>query len=102
MAETTKERLFDPELHRRRGELLLTLNNAGQGETALAEALTVARAQNARLWELRAAMSLARLRRTQHRPAEARDLLKPVYSSFTEGFATPDLRQARTLLSELE
>jgi class 3 adenylate cyclase/predicted ATPase/DNA polymerase III delta prime subunit len=102
MAETTKERLFDPELHRRRGELLLTLNNAGQGETALAEALTVARAQNARLWELRAAMSLARLRRTQHRPAEARDLLKPVYSSFTEGFATLDLRQARTLLSELE
>jgi len=102
MAETTRERLFDPELHRRRGELLLTLNNTGQGETALAEALTVARAQNARLWELRAAMSLARLRRTQHRPAEARDLLKPVYSSFTEGFATPDLRQARTLLSELE
>jgi predicted ATPase len=100
-SETTKERLFDAELHRRRGDLILILGNASQAESALGEALTVARAQNARLWELRAATSLARLWRKQRRHVEARDLLEPLYGWFTEGFDTPDLRHARVLLNEL-
>jgi hypothetical protein len=70
-------------------------------ESALEEALTVARAQNARLWELRAATGLARLWRKQRRHVEARDLLEPLYGWFTEGFDTPDLRHARALLNEL-
>jgi predicted ATPase len=57
--------------------------------------------QGARLWELRAAASLARLRRDQGRHAEARDLLAPVYDWFTEGFGTADLREAKALLDEL-
>jgi predicted ATPase len=100
-SETTRERLFDAELRRRRGDLLLILGNASQAESALREALTVARAQNARLWELRAATSLARLWRKQGQHVEARDLLEPLYGWFTEGFDTPDLRQARALLHEL-
>ena len=60
-SKKTEERLFDAELHRRRGDLFLILGNASLAETALKEALTVASAQNARLWELRAATSLARL-----------------------------------------
>jgi class 3 adenylate cyclase/predicted ATPase len=100
-SETTKERLFDAELHRRRGDLFLILGNASQAEAALGEALTVARAQNARLWELRAATSLARLWRKQRRHVQARDLLEPLYGWFTEGFDTPDLRHAKILLNEL-
>jgi len=65
------------------------------------KALSIAREQEAKLWELRAAVSLARLRRNLHRRAEARDLLAPVYDWFTEGFDTPDLREAKALLDEL-
>ena len=61
----------------------------------------MARAQDARLWELRAARSLARLRREQGRRAEARDLLAPVYGWFTEGFETADLLEAKELLASL-
>ena len=100
-SETTKERLFDAELHRRRGDLFLILRDASQAETALGQALTVARAQNARLWELRAATSLARLWWKQRRHVEARDLLEPLFGWFIEGFDTPDLRHARALLNEL-
>ena len=64
-------------------------------------ALTVARAQHAKSWELRAAMSMARLWRDQGKPQQARDLLAPVYGWFTEGFDTLDLRQAKVLLEEL-
>ena len=63
--------------------------------------MSIAREQEAKLWELRAAVSLARLRRDQGRRAEARDLLVPVYGWFTEGFETPDLKEARALLDEL-
>jgi predicted ATPase len=63
--------------------------------------LAAARAQEARLWELRAATSLARLWRDQGRRAEAHDLLAPVYGWFTEGFDTADLRNAKVLLDEL-
>jgi predicted ATPase len=65
------------------------------------KALSIAREQEAKLWELRAATSLARLRREQGRRAEARDLLAPVHGWFTEGFDTPDLKDAKALLDEL-
>ena len=63
--------------------------------------MSVAREQEAKLWELRAAVSLARLRRDQGRRGEARDLLAPIYGWFTEGFETPDLKDAKALLDEL-
>ena len=63
--------------------------------------MSIAREQEAKLWELRAAVSLARLRRDQDRRTEARDLLAPVYGWFTEGFDTRDLKEAKALLEEL-
>ena len=97
-------RWLEAELHRLRGELLLALAGPDrwlEAEMCLGQALTVARAQEARLWELRAARSLARLRREQGRRAEARDLLAPAYGWFTEGFGTPDLIEAKELLAAL-
>ena len=70
-------------------------------EAAYREAIAVARDQQARLLELRAATSLARLRGDQGKRAEARDLVAPIYGWFTEGFDTPDLTEARALLDEL-
>jgi predicted ATPase len=99
--EKTHERLFEAELHRLRGELLLRSGNGGAAEAAFEGALTVARSQGARMWELRAAMSFARLRRDQGRHREAKDLLAPVYGWFTEGFDTSDLKDAKALLDEL-
>jgi predicted ATPase len=99
--EKTGEGLFEAELYRLRGQLWIDLSKTAEAETALLRALTVARGQQARMWELRAAVSLARLRRDQGRRAEARDLLAPVYGWFTEGFDTPDLKEAKTLLEEL-
>ena len=90
------------ELNRIEGELR-TLAGAPDAavEACFAEALAVARRQEARSFELRAATSLARLRRRQGRWREARDVLAPVYGWFTEGFDTPDLRDARDLLASL-
>ena len=68
----------------------------------MAVGLDIARQQQAKSWELRAATSLARLWRSQDRPAEARNLLTPVYEWFTEGFDTRDLREAKALLDVLE
>jgi predicted ATPase len=65
------------------------------------KALSIAEEQEAKLWELRAAVSIARLRRNQGRRTEALDLLAPVYAWFTEGFDTPDLKEAGELLGEL-
>ena len=70
-------------------------------ESSYRTALSIARGQEAKLWELRAASSLARLHRNQGRAAEARDLLRPVYGWFTEGLDTPDLKEAKELLDEL-
>ena len=70
-------------------------------ETLFREALDIGARQVAKFWELRAAMSLARFRRDQGGRAEARDLLAPIYGWFTEGFGTPDLREAKALLDEL-
>ncbi len=99
--ERTGERWFEAELYRHKGELLLRQGHSQAAEELYRKALSIAEEQGAKLWELRAAASLARLRRDQGRHAEARDLLSPVYGWFTEGFDTQDLREARTLLDEL-
>jgi predicted ATPase len=97
----TGERFFAAELYRRKGELLLQQGHAEAAEELYCKALSIAREQKAKLWELRAAVSLAQLRRDQDRPAEASDILKPIYGWFTEGFDTPDLKEAKALLDEL-
>jgi predicted ATPase len=100
-AERTGERWFAAELNRHKGQLLLRLGASEAAEELYRKVLSIAREQEAKLWQLRAAMSLARLRRDQGRRAEARDLLAPVYGWFTEGFGTPDLQEAKALLDEL-
>ncbi len=96
-------RWFEAELHRLKGELLLALPepNPAEAETCFRRAVEVAREQNAKAWELRAATGLARLWHDQGKPVEARDLLAAVYGGFTEGFDTPDLKDAKALLDEL-
>jgi len=101
IAEKTGERWFSAELKRHKGQLLLRLGNAEAAEEVYRKALSIAREQEARLWELRATASIARLHCDQGRRAEARELLAPIYGWFTEGFGTPDLREARVLLEEL-
>ena len=75
--------------------------HSAKAETYFDRALTIARQQQAKSWELRAAMSLARLWRDQGKPQQARELLAPVYGWFTEGFDTLDLKEAKALLDEL-
>ena len=98
----TGERYYEAEVYRIKGELLLqqAVPDAPQAEACFQQALAVARRQQARSWELRAAMSLSRLWQQQGKRAEARELLAPIYSWFTEGFDTPDLQEARALLEE--
>ena len=100
---TTKERWFEAEIHRTGGEIALMepKPDAAEAEACFERALAVARAQQAKSWELRAAMSMARLWRNQGRPQQARELLDPVYGWFTEGFDTRDLKEAKDLLEEL-
>jgi class 3 adenylate cyclase/predicted ATPase len=101
IVERTGERWFAAELNRHKGQLLLRQGHTEAAEELYCKALSIAREQEAKLWQLRAAASLARLRRDQARPAEARDLLAPVYGWFTEGFDTADLKEAKALLDEL-
>jgi predicted ATPase len=101
IVERTGERWFAAELHRHKGRLLLRQGQSEAAKELYSKALGVAREQGAKLWELRAAASLARLRCDQGRRAEARDLLAPVYGWFTEGFDTPDLQKAKALLDAL-
>jgi predicted ATPase len=103
MVETTKERWCEAEVHRIAGEIALKSpeRDAAKAEGYFNRALAVARQQQAKSWELRAAMSMARLRRDQGKRDEARDLLAPVYGWFTEGFDTLDLKEAKALLDEL-
>ena len=75
--------------------------DAAKAQSPFDHALTVARQQQAKSWELRASMSLARLWRDQGRPQQARELLAPVYGWFTEGFDTLDLKEAKALLDTL-
>jgi len=89
------------ELNRHKGLLLLRHGHCEAAEELYRKALSIAREQEAKLWELRAAVSLARLRRDQGRRAEARDLLAPIYGWFTEGLGTEHLREAKALLDEL-
>jgi predicted ATPase len=100
IAERTGEHWVSAELYRRKGHLLLRQGHSA-AERFYCRAMSIAEAQGAKLWELRAAVSLARLWGDQGRRAEARDLLAPVYNWFTEGFDTPDLKEAKTLLDEL-
>ena len=101
--ETTKERWFEAEVNRIAGEIALKSPepDAAKAEAYFEHALAVARQQQAKSWELRAAMSMARLWRDQGKRDEARDLLAPVYGWFTEGFDTLDLKEAKALLDEL-
>jgi predicted ATPase len=101
--ETTKERIFEAEICRIAGEIGLKSPkpDAAKAEAYFERALAVARQQQAKSWELRAAMSLARLWRDQGKPQQARELLAPVYGWFTEGFDTRDLKEAKALLEEL-
>jgi predicted ATPase len=92
---------LEAELHRHKGQLLLLQGHPAAAEELYCKAIGIARKQEAKLWELRAAVSLARLCGEQGRRVEARDLLAPVYGWFTEGFDTPDLKQAKALLEEL-
>ena len=100
--ETTKETWFEAELHRTAGEIALKSPqpDAAKAEAYFERALAVARAQQAKSWELRAAMSMARLWGGQGKPDAARELLAPVYDWFTEGFDTLDLKEAKALLGE--
>ena len=102
-AHATGERWGEAELYRLRGELLLMPpgHDAHQAETCFQQALVLARRQQAKSWELRAAVSLARLWQQQRKRDEARALLLPVYGWFTEGLDTADLQEARALLDEL-
>ena len=97
--ETTKERLWEADTHRIAGEIALLSPepDAAKAEAYFERALAVARSQQAKSWELRAAMSMARLWRDQGKRDEARDLLAPVYCWFTEGFDTFDLRPGQSL-----
>ncbi len=99
--ERTGQRRWDSELHRLEGIALFGLDRVEEGQNALEKVLRVARRQQAKAYELRAATSLARLWGERGRRAEARDLLAPVYSWFTEGFDTADLKDAKALLDEL-
>ena len=101
--EITKERWWEADIHRIAGEIALKLPqpDAAKAEAYFERALAVARKQQAKSWELRAAMSMARLWRDQGKRQQGCDLLAPVYGWFTEGFDTLDLKQARALLDEL-
>jgi tetratricopeptide (TPR) repeat protein len=100
-AEATGDRYALAEALRLRADVVLAMGDPATAEAGYLEALALARQQSAKLWELRTAMSLARLWRDQSKRIEARDLLAPVYSWFTEGFGTPALQEAKALLEEL-
>ena len=101
--QTTGERWCEAEIKRVAGEIALKSpgRDAAKAEGYFERALTVARQQQAKSWELRAAISLARLWRSQGKVQQARELLAPVYGWFTEGFDTRDLKEAKPLLEEL-
>ncbi len=101
ISQETGARMARPELYRLKGVILSTEGSVRDAESCFHRALEIAREMKAKSWELRTATSLARLLRDERRRDEARDLLQPVYDWFTEGFDTPDLKDARALLDEL-
>ena len=100
--EATDERYREAEMHRLRGDALNVTGDHDEAERSYRQALAIARQQGAKLFELRASISLAALWCTQHRRDEARDLLAPVYGWFTEGFEARDVMAAKALLEELQ
>jgi predicted ATPase len=100
-ARRTGERWFEAELERLTGEVLARGGRVEEAEASFSRAMSVARSQGARMWELRAATCLARIQVERGEPWKAHELLAPVYDWFTEGFDTPDLREAKGLLDEL-
>jgi predicted ATPase len=101
LAEETGGRWFQAETVRLRGDVLLAMGDHTGAEVSYREAIALAQQQSAKLWELCAAMSLARLWLDQGKRAEAHALLAPVYGWFTEGFGTPVLQEAKALLDDL-
>jgi predicted ATPase len=101
LAEATSEKFFEAELFRLRGTILSSLGKKSCAEAELLRALAIARQQQARWWELRAASSLAKHWRDEGRYVEAISLLQPIYAWFVEGFDTPDLKDAKSLLDQL-
>jgi predicted ATPase len=103
LMQQTKERWCEPEIYRVAGEVAIRSpdSDVGKAEAFFSHALDVARVQQAKSCELRAATSFARLRRDQGRPDEAHQLLAPIYNWYSEGFYTHDLRQAKALLDML-
>jgi predicted ATPase len=102
IVETTEERWCEADVYRLAGEIaLLSPANQPKAEALMGRAISIARQQQAKSWELRAGMSLARLWRDQGKAGQARELLAPVYGWFAEGFDTRDLKDAKALLEEL-
>jgi class 3 adenylate cyclase/predicted ATPase len=103
IAEEHNDRINEAEMHRLKGELLLRQNdsNSAESRNCFERAIEIARRQSAKSWELRASTSLARLLASQGRHDEARTMLADIYNWFTEGFDTLDLKEAKTLLDEL-
>jgi predicted ATPase len=103
VTERTEDRWYQSEVHRELGETLRLRGSHAfpEAEVHFTRALDIAVAQQALLWELRAATSLARLWRDRSKSGQAHDLLAPVYGRFTEGFDTPDLENAEALLDDL-
>jgi predicted ATPase len=101
--DTTKERWWEADIYRMAGEIALRSSGPDRprAEAYFERALGVARQQQAKSWELRTALSLARLWREQGKPQQARELLAPVYGWFTEGFDTLDLKEAKAFLDGL-
>jgi predicted ATPase len=101
LAEETGDRYYQAETLRLTGDVLLASGDPAAAAASYHEAIAIAQQQRAKLWELCAAMSLARLWRGQGKRPQAGDLLAPVHGWFTEGFGTPVLQEAKALLAEL-
>jgi predicted ATPase len=101
--QTTNESWYEADIHRIAGEIALKSRqpDATKAQAYFERALAIARQQQAKSWELRASMSLARLWHSQGKVQQARELLAPVYGWFTEGFDTRDLKEAKALLGVL-
>jgi class 3 adenylate cyclase/tetratricopeptide (TPR) repeat protein len=102
LADRTEDLWFQAETLRLTGDVLRAMGDPAAAEASYHEAIAIAQQQSAKLWELGAAMSLARLWRDQGKRTEARDLLAPVYGWFTEGFGTPVMQEAKALLNDLD
>jgi hypothetical protein len=101
LIESTQMRVDEVEMHRVRGELLISIEDPAAAAESFRAALTVSRHQGAKLWELCAATAFARLHCSQGNRQAAREILQPIYNWFTEGLDTPALREAKTLLETL-